>query len=189
MSQELRFPNGVFVTGHRPTAFGDWDEKNEMAQDVKKWLYLAIERAIEKGRTDFITGMATGVDIWFGEAVLALKEKNPYIRLICACPYMSQPERWARFNKMRWRRLMERADEFHIIYDDPEEKAPTYEFAKRLNGRNSWMVDSCPVGIAVHHKDVKSGGTVNCLKLAKSKERPMLVYEPVEGTERWENRT
>ena len=160
MSQELRFPNGVFVTGHRPTAFGDWDEKNEMAQDVKKWLYLAIERAIEKGRTDFITGMATGVDIWFGEAVLALKEKNPYIRLICACPYMSQPERWARFNKMRWRRLMERADEFHIIYDDPEEKAPTYEFAKRLNGRNSWMVDSCPVGIAVHHKDVKSGGTV-----------------------------
>jgi uncharacterized phage-like protein YoqJ len=189
MSQQLRFTNGVFVTGHRPTAFGEWDEKSEMAQDVKKWLYLAVERAIEKGRMDFITGMATGVDIWFGEAVLAHKEKNPYIRLICACPYMSQPERWAKFNKTRWRRLMESADEFHVIYDDPPEKAPKYEFAKRLNGRNSWMVDAAPVGIAVSHPEIKSGGTINCLKLAKAKKRPMLVYDPVAKEERWENKS
>lgn len=188
MSQEIRFPNGVFVTGPRPPAFGGWDEKSEMAHDVKRWLYLAIKRSIEKGRTDFVSGMATGVDIWFGEAVLDLKNDYPHIRLICACPYMTQADRWARFNKLRWRRLMEEADEFHVIYDNPKEEDPKYEFAKRLNGRNSWMVDTTPVGIAVLPKGTTTGGTVNCLKLAKAKKRPILVYDPVAKEERWENR-
>jgi uncharacterized phage-like protein YoqJ len=188
MSKELMFPNGVFATGHRPPAFGDWDEKSEMAQDVKKWLYLAVERAIKKGRTDFITGMAAGVDIWFGEAVLALKDKYPHVKLIAAVPYPGQAERWARFNRIRWERLIEAADELHILYDDPKEDAPKYEFAKRLNSRNEWMVDAAPVGIAVHHSEYVRGGTVNCLAYAKRKKRAVLIYDPLKKAERWINR-
>ena len=189
MSQEIRYPNGVFFTGHRPNAFGDWDEDNDMARDIKRWLYGAIERAIKQGRRTFVSGLATGVDIWAGEAVLALKEKYPDIKLIAAIPYMSQPERWAKFNKLRWRRLMEEADEFHVIYDDPPEKAPKYEFAKRLNGRNSWMVNAAPVGIAVLLKGTTTGGTANCLKLAKARKRPVLVYNPTDKEEEWLNKT
>jgi len=187
--KQFRFPDGVFFTGHRPPDLGGWDEDNDIARQVKRWLYASIVRAIEKGKRTFITGMATGVDIWAAEAVLALKGTYHDLRLVCACPYMSQPDRWARFNKARWRRLMEEADEFHIISDDPPEGANGSEFARRLNGRNHWMVNSAPVGIGVMRSDKASGGTRNCLSYAKRKQCPVLVYDPVTKEEIWENRT
>lgn len=189
MSQEMMFPEGVFVTGHRPPTFGDWDEKSEMAKDVKRWLYLAIERAIKKGRTHFITGLAVGVDIWFGEAVLALKDKYPHIKLIAAVPYPGQPERWAEFNQVRWNRLTQASDELHVLFNNPAEDAPKFEYAKRLNGRNEWMVNACPVGMAVHHSEHIKGGTVNCLRYAKKMKRPVLVYDPLKKEESWQNKT
>lgn len=181
----MRYEDGVFFTGHRPTGLGGWDENNDIARDCKRWLYEAIERAIKKGKKTFITGMATGVDIWAGEAVLALKDKYHDVRLIAAIPYMSQANRWAEFNKARWRRLMETADEVHIIYDDPPEKSPKFEFAKRLNGRNAWMVDAAVIGISVF-TGVKRGGTYNCLTYAAKNDKQVLVYNPTTKVEAWQ---
>ena len=185
MAKELRYPDGVFFTGHRPPGLGGWDENNDTARDVKKWLYQAIERAYQKGKRTFITGMAAGVDIWAGESVLALKDKYHDIRLIAAVPYAAQADRWAAFNKSRWQRLMQEADEVHTLFDNPEEGAPKFEWAKRLDARNHWMVDSCPVGIAVCLSTTKRGGTKNCLDYAVKQKRPVLVYQPDLKLEAW----
>lgn len=184
MSKEPRFKDGVFFTGHRPTSLGGWNEDNDMARDVKGWLFKAIQRAIDKDKKTFITGMACGIDIWGAEAVLALKGEHHDLRLIAAIPYMSQAERWAKFNKTRWRRLMETADEVHILYDDPPKESPTFEFAKRLNGRNEWMVDAAVVGISVF-TGVEKGGTYNCLAYAKKTGKKVLIYNPVTKEEAW----
>lgn len=189
MAEVVKFSDGVFFTGHRPNALGGWDEDNDTARDVKKWLYQAIERAYKKGKKTFITGMAVGVDIWAGEAVLALKDKYHDIRLIAAVPYATQADRWADFNKKRWRRLIEECDEMHIIFSDPPAKSPKFEFAKRLNGRNAWMVDAAVIGIAVRRADTARGGTVNCLKYASKQKKSVLVYHPDTKEEVWENRT
>lgn len=186
--RNIRYPDGVFFTGHRPNAFGGWDEKSEMAREVKIWLYQAIERAIKKGRLTFVTGMAIGVDIWAGEAVLALKAKYPHVKLICACPYPSQADRWKDFNKLRWQRLMQDCDEFVVVSNDPPEGSPKFEFAKRLNVRNEFMVDVAPIGIGVLRSDTTKGGTVNCLKYAKKQSRPVLVYDPILKREKWQNK-
>ena len=84
---------------------------------------------------------------------------------------------------------MQEADEFHIIFDNPPEKSPKFEYAKRLNGRNHWMVDSAVVGIAVKRSDSTKGGTVNCLKYALKQKKSVLVYHPDTKEEVWEHRT
>ncbi|MCK5292514.1 MAG: DUF1273 family protein [Thermoplasmata archaeon] len=181
------FEDSVFVTGHRPSELGGWNEENDVARDVKKWLFQAIQRAYTKGKRIFISGGACGVDIWFGEAVLALKDKHPDIRLIMAIPYATQADRWAKFNQLRWRRLVQDCDEMHVIYDDPPAESPTFEYAKRLNGRNHWMVDRGEVGIAVCLSTKTSGGTINCLRTALQQNRSVLVYHPDTKTERWQS--
>ena len=52
-----------------------------------EWLKTEISKAVEEGYTDFITGMARGVDIWAAEDVLRLKEEGADPRLIAASAF------------------------------------------------------------------------------------------------------
>lgn len=65
-------------TGHRPKSF-PW-KFDETARDcvlLKEALAAQIKNLINGGVTDFLSGMALGVDIWSAQIVLDLKEKNP----------------------------------------------------------------------------------------------------------------
>jgi len=72
-------------TGHRPQKL-PW-RYNEMAESctrLKKTLAMQIARLVAGGVTDFLTGMAQGVDTFCAEIVLDLREKNPGLKLHCA---------------------------------------------------------------------------------------------------------
>ena len=56
-------------TGHRP------QKLHQEAEEVREGLEKAVKQAYEEGYRFFITGMAMGVDLWAGEAVLKLKEQ------------------------------------------------------------------------------------------------------------------
>ena len=58
-------------TGHRPEKL----KRNET--QVKEALERAIEAAVSRGFTHFISGMARGVDLWAAQLVLELKKQNP----------------------------------------------------------------------------------------------------------------
>lgn len=65
-------------TGHRPKSF-PW-KYNETAPDcvlLKGVLAEQIEALADRGVTDFLSGMAQGVDLWCAQIVLDLKEKSP----------------------------------------------------------------------------------------------------------------
>lgn len=55
-------------TGHRPEKLGVTEEK------IKMLLSSAVDDAIERGISTFITGMARGFDLWAAEVVLQKKE-------------------------------------------------------------------------------------------------------------------
>ena len=63
----------VSFTGHRPNKLGGYDEKCNKIVDIKNALLYDIIRAYEKGYTNFISGMAIGVDTWAAEAVIRLR--------------------------------------------------------------------------------------------------------------------
>ena len=68
-------------TGHRPQKI------NLSEEEIKILLEKAIDNAIANGYVTFITGMASGSDIWAAEIVLERKKSNNNLHLICAVPY------------------------------------------------------------------------------------------------------
>lgn len=109
-------------TGHRPKGFPfkygtDLKKHNEYLNALEEKIKLAIT---DYGVTNFISGMALGVDLDFAEIVLKLRDKYP-ITLECAIPDVNQTLKWNDKDKQRYTALLERADEKHYI-----------------SGRNAW---------------------------------------------------
>lgn len=77
---ELRKHRCCF-TGHRP------DKLNVKEEELRRLLEMEIRRAIARGFTTFITGMAVGTDLVAAEIVLRLREQNQRLKLICALPH------------------------------------------------------------------------------------------------------
>ncbi len=96
-------------TGHRP-------EKLKQSEGaVKAALRREIELAVAEGFTDFITGMARGVDLWAAEEVLELKAESPALRLIAALPFPRFEAGWSPEWQARYRRVLAGADQRFII--------------------------------------------------------------------------
>lgn len=67
----------VAFTGYRPEKMPFIESKSdENYMRFRKRQLQVIERLIERGCTDFISGVAMGFDIWAAEDVLSLQKKN-----------------------------------------------------------------------------------------------------------------
>ncbi len=78
-------------TGHRPSKLPwGYDETAEGCVLLKAALATQITALVDSGITDFLSGMAQGIDQICAELVLAQREKNPVLRLHCILPCMGQ---------------------------------------------------------------------------------------------------
>lgn len=146
---ELRKHRCCF-TGHRP-------DKMELGEkEIKPLLEKAIDEAIEKGYVTFITGMAEGVDTWAAEIVLERKKKNPNLHLICALPHPRFESRRSLAEKMRFNKIIKKADLVREIND--------HYFTGCYQVRNEWMVDRVSLVIAVFNG--RKSGTKNTIQYA-----------------------
>lgn len=125
---------------------------NELEQSIK----LAIT---EYKITNFISGMALGVDLDFAEIVLKLREKYP-ITLECAVPCPKQTLKWEEKDRQRHEKILYRADEMKVI-------SPCYTDDCMLK-RNRYMVDKSELVIAVFN-GIERGGTWYTINYAKGK--------------------
>lgn len=148
-------------TGHR---FGRFTLAQTRA--VRIALSRTIERAKERGITEFISGMAIGVDQWAAELVL----DDPELRLICAIPCHEQYKRWSKEWRERWESIIARAHQVEYVHEGGY-------YSGCLNDRNKWMVDRADVAIAIW--DGGSGGTAHCVRYAQSKPIPVWRFNPV----------
>jgi uncharacterized phage-like protein YoqJ len=103
-------------TGHRPQhfAFG-FDEQDPRCLRIKAQILDQTRRAAGEGYRVFVSGMALGVDLWAAEAVLALREDMPEVRLVCVLPCATQAARWASELRARHARILERCDEKVVL--------------------------------------------------------------------------
>ena len=140
-------------TGHRPDKIG----KNE--DTVKELIRNEVKRSVKEGYYTFITGMATGVDMWAAEIVLEEKKTNPDIKLVCASPYPGFERNRCLADRMKYHEVLNNAD--YII--NISEKYTRFCFQIR----NMWMVDRSDKVIAVYNGS--RGGTYNTIKYAEKK--------------------
>ena len=76
--------NTCAFTGHRPEKL-PWrrGETDEGCKRLKRALYNQIVRYANAGVTDYLSGMAEGVDTWAAQSVLLLRRQSSSIRLHC----------------------------------------------------------------------------------------------------------
>ena len=157
-------------TGHRENKL-PWGENEEdpRCKALKQSIYDAVEAVYHSGRHHFICGMATGCDMYFCEAVMALREEHPDIIIEAAIPFEQQSVKWNEAQKRRYDRLVSECD-----YQTVVQKDYTPECYAR---RNRYMVDCSSVLIAAFNG--RPGGTMSTLLYAM-REGVEVIQLPIE---------
>ncbi len=163
--------NTVCFTGHRsqklPWRFNEEDVRYKLTRiEVKK----EIEKAILKGKSQFISGMALGFDMMCAEIVLELKKKYPNICLICAVPCKNQDAKWNKHQQERYKRILNQADKIRCIYDHYTQNC--------MQERNRYMVNASSLVIALFNG--KNGGTQKTIEYAEKQGKEIVIIRPRE---------
>lgn len=145
------------VTGHRTVL----DKKiNYVKTQLKEEAVLAIK----DGYTNFISGFADGVDLYFSEIIIELKKYYPEIKLAAAIPYRDR----VKTPNKQFQQLILQCDFIKVISE------------KYFNGcfmkRNRWMVENTGRVIAVYDGRGK-GGTYSTICYACDKKRELRIIE------------
>ncbi len=145
-------------TGHRPSKL-PWgmDEDDPRCYDLKQELAARLEGVYEAGYRHFICGMAAGCDLYFAEAVLALRSEHPEVTLEAAIPCAGQADSWPRELRERQEALVAACDEVSLLQRDYSPGC--------MQRRNRYMVEHSSLLLAVY--DGMPGGTMNTILLAR----------------------
>ena len=144
-------------TGHRPSKLPwGFDEEHPDCIALKNRIAGEVERLYDRGCRHFITGMARGADLYFAEAVLALRERRPDVTLEAAIPCTSQADSWHLAERMRYGAILDRCDMETLI-----QREYTRDCMLR---RNRYMVDHSGFLLAVYNGEGRGGTqyTLNC---------------------------
>lgn len=155
-------------TGHRPDKL-PWgtDERDPRCLALKRSLEREIEGLYLRGFRHFISGMARGADLYFAEAVLAVKEKYRELSLEGALPCQTQSDHWPEEERLRWRRILDACDLETMVQQNYDRWC--------MHRRDRYMVDRSAAILAVF--DGTPGGTLYTLNYAMDKKLDILLLD------------
>ena len=155
-------------SGHRPAKL-PWgtDERDPRCFDLKQELAARLQGIYEAGYRHFICGMAAGCDLYFAEAVLALRRRCPEVTLEAAIPCDGQADSWPAALRLRYEALVADCDEVSLL-----QHAYTPGCMQR---RNRYMVERSSLLLAVY--DGQPGGTMSTILYARRRGCRVLTIE------------
>lgn len=144
-------------SGHRPAKL-PWGsrESDPRCLSLKEELAARLQGVYEAGYRHFICGMAAGCDLYFAEAVLALRDRCPEITLEAAIPCDGQANSWPAELRRRYEAAVAACDEVTFL-----QHAYTPGCMQR---RNHYMVDRSSLLLACF--DGQPGGTMSTVLYA-----------------------
>ena len=165
-------------TGHRPQKL-PWrrDETAPGCVALKKTLTAQITALVVDGYTEFLTGMAEGVDMWAAQIVLSLRVTNPSLRLHCVLPCTEQSVRWSAASREQYRAILEQANS--IIFVNRANKKDC------MLERDRFLVSYASLVLAVYNGE-KRGGTAATVRYARKLGRELIIIDPATLTVTWE---
>lgn len=158
-------------TGHRPSKFPwRYDETDSRCVALKAALKEQIRLLVAAGVTQFLSGMAEGTDIFCSEIVLALREKNPALKLHCILPCTAQSEKWSASSRELYRSILKQADSVVYVNRDYHKDC--------MLERNRFMVEHASALLAVYN-GARRSGTGATVNYARKMGREIIVIDPV----------
>lgn len=112
-------------------------------------LRTVVAQLYARGFRQFLCGMAVGFDLAAAEAVLALRELRPDVRLVAVVPFEGQQSRFSDADKQRYARVSAEADERIVVCEHYRRDC----YARR----NDFLTDHASVLVAWY--DGSPGGT------------------------------
>lgn len=157
--------NCCCFTGHRAEKL-PWrnNESDPRCIALKQKISDVIFALYRDGFRRFYCGMASGCDLYFGEAVIALRDEHPEVELEAVIPYDGQASQWDRQTQKRYYRLAENADRCTVLHSQYTPDC--------MMERNRYMVDHSDILIAVYSGC--SGGTQNTMLYAIRSQKRIL---------------
>lgn len=159
----------LVITGHRPADLPwRYRENDPRCVALKSRLAEILRISYDRGYRTFVSGMALGVDTWFAESVLELRDEHPDVRLFAYIPFAGQDKLWPTESQARYKSLLMYANEVHAVCQAPSKSA--------FLARNIAMLDIADAVLAVW--DGTSGGTGHCVRNAIERDLPLLIVDP-----------
>ncbi len=137
---------------------------------LKEVLTSQIAKLMENGVTDFLSGMALGVDTICSELILAQREKNPALRLHCILPCVGQDAKWSASARERYRSVLKQADS--VVYVNRSYKKNC------MLERDRFLVKWSDYLLAVYNGEQR-GGTAATVRYAKDSGRKIILIDPI----------
>ena len=131
-------------------------DPDEVQRVVRKRCTWIVERLCERGYDTFVSGMATGFDLWAAEAVLSVQRNRPDIRLLVFVPYREQAKYYDPVSLKSYTEILSQADYVHCLSE-------RYTRSCCLD-RNVAMLDLSSVLVCYY--DGRPGGTRDPVSLA-----------------------
>lgn len=144
-------------TGHRPEKL-PWrdNEDDPRCLALKRSMTAAVEQAWEQGIRHFMCGMALGADLYFCEAVLALRKRRVGVTVEAVIPCEEQAARWREKDRTRY---------FDLVAQCNFETMVQRHYDKNcMLRRNRYMVDRSGLLIAAYNGLM--GGTMYTIHYA-----------------------
>lgn len=163
--------NCCAFTGHRPSKFPwKYDEADSRCVALKAVLAEQITTLADAGITQFLSGMAEGTDTWAACAVLALRKKNPALKLHCILPCKTQAETWSISAWELYYSILDQADS--IVYTSRD------YYKNCMQERNHFLVEHTSTLLAVYN-GVRRSGTGATVNYARKMGREIIVIDPI----------
>lgn len=87
----------------------------EVQRVVRARCTWIVERLCEQGYDTFVSGMATGFDLWAAEAVLSVRRDRPGVRLLAFVPYRKQTKYYDPVSERLYTEVLAQADYVHCL--------------------------------------------------------------------------
>lgn len=166
------FNETAYFTGHRWQDLNGKDPQDNV-ELIMKSREVIIDLIENHGVKYFYNGMAIGYDQWMAKVIIALRRDfYPHIKLICAVPCKGQWKAWVQYNPedvFEWMSVFEEADIVEYSHDG-------YYEHWVLPHRNKYMADRGLYCIA-GWSGKESGGTWDCVKYSRKKERKITIID------------
>ena len=164
-------PRTVCISGHREKSIipysGDPQYRQLTVTAVKLMLNRYIDMAVERGYTTFISGLASGADLWAAQSVMVKKRTHPSLRLICVMPYLRHADHFSQY----WKEVLElvehNSDALLTVNTDPDIVYSRSGAGSSLyRDRNYYMVDRSSAVIAFLNEGSFASGTSQTVNYA-----------------------
>ena len=146
--------NTAFITGHRHINY----------RIVSEGIHQLTDRAIERGFTTFLSGMAIGTDL-----LAAQIWSERYLTWKAILPCSDQSRLWTYKQQILYRKLLTKATEIKILY-------PQYKQGV-MQGRDQYLVKNSQLCLAVWDGR-ETGGAFLTIEMARKAKLPLIIFNP-----------